>query len=135
MVTNRNEPATKFYGPNYPFVISSPPSQVIVQLYNLKIGEFWKPALAALVQSEQLLLPQVGQRTWLKVVFPFAWRWRYRLDEVSLTVTELVTPSQVFNIKLNFAETRWMLNELTLPAANYSFAGTATLAWKDVPRS
>lgn len=135
MPPNRNEPATKFYGPNYPFVISSPPSLVIVQLHNLKIGQHWRPALAALIQSSQVLLPQVGQFTWLKVVWPFAWRWRHRLNEISLIVDELVTPSPVFAITLNFLETRWMLNEITTAPGNYSFAGTATLQWKDVPRS
>lgn len=135
MPPNRNEPATKFFGPNYPFVKSVPPSQLVVRLYNLTPGQHWRPAFAALIQSQQVLLPVPGMLTWQRFIAPFRWRWQYAINRVTFTVMDLITPSPVFIITINFIQTRWMLNQVKQFAGSYAFDGTATLAWKDVPRS
>lgn len=135
MSANRNEPATKFFGPNYPFVTSDPPSKVIVQLHNLKIGQFWKPVFAALIHKKVTLLPVPFALLWQHFEGPFRWRWFHRLDQIHLEVRDNISMTTAFDINLNFLETRWMLNENTAAAGNYAFAGTATLSWKDVQRS
>ncbi len=131
---NRNEPATKFWGPNYPIVESFPPSKVIVQLHNLKAGQFWRPVFINLVHKKVTLLPLPGQFIWQHLEGPFRWRWVHRVNRIQLEVRDMITPANVFDITLYFLQTRWMLSELRVAAGNYAFAGTATLAWKDVQR-
>lgn len=131
MVTNRNEPATKFFGPNHRFIKSISPSKVIVQLHNLQPGEFWKPPLTPLIQSKRILNPILGRQSWIAGAFPFAWLWTYSPTTIRLQAINQVSQSTAFIINLRFAETRWMLNELTDPDGNYAFGGTATLSWKD----
>ncbi len=135
MTIQRTEPATKFFGPNYPFVISSPPGKVIVQLHNLKPGQFWRPALAGLIQAQVALAPIVGAQVWQIIIGRFLWRWTHRVDQIVLEVRDTVTPAPVFIIKIFFLQTTWMINALNSAPGNYAHKGTATLAWKDIPRS
>ncbi len=134
MAANANEPATKFWGPNYPFVKSVPPSLVIVQLHNLNPGQFWLPAQQPLIESSVTLAPIPGQQRWQHFTFPFVWDWFYRPDRIQLDVIFLPVPAPVFRISISFVSDRWMLNEIVTGAGTYSLKGTATLAWKDVPR-
>lgn len=128
------EPSTKFYGPNYPFVIAAVGQEVHVQLHNLQPGQHWNPIFEGVLLSKHILLPAIGQKKWQVIDFPFGFEWIHQVDLVRLRVVFLLNGSEVFIFSIQFAITKWMMNELLEPAGNFAFGGSATLAWKGVQR-
>lgn len=128
------EPSTKFYGPNYPFVIAAAGQEVHVQLHNLQPGQFWNPVWEPQLIRPHILNPFPGRKQWDLIDPPFRFVWIHQVDQMTLDVTNLVGGTKAFEFHIDFAITKWMMNELLVPAGNYAFGGSATLAWKGVQR-
>jgi len=138
------EPSTKFFGPNYPFVIPPAASRVHVQLWHLEHGDLWNPAFESELLGKKILLPVANPPRWDLYTTHFEWHWHYRQHRyvsgirtkdhrVELTVRYWNGARPIlFQHKPNFLCTSWMANLIQDPAETFAYGGFATLAWKDV---
>ncbi len=139
------QPATKWFGPSKPFAPLPPDSRVLVQLFNIEPGEFWKPAKEAELLTPITLLPQFNPKLWFQFTTFFVFRFHYRQfrdvagtrvrdHRIELTVRERVGIAPIaFQFDPDFARTEWMVNNNTDPAGVYGINGTAVLSFKGYP--
>ncbi len=129
-MVNANEPSTKFFGPNYPFVPAAVPNHWIVHLYNLKPGSTWNPAEAPELLNDMTFIPFGTPAIWLWPGIFFWGTLRFHLFKINLIVRNRFDRSYVFLFELDFTSQRWCLNELLVPAGNFACKGTATMIFR-----
>lgn len=134
-------------GPNraYTNLLDWPnPWTLQVQLQDLHPGEFWIPALEANILTKRTLLPQANPGTWRFRNTDFAWLMRhrytplrlagsFRASKVDITCFHRPTASVVFQFFFKPAIVQKIASIVTDAAGNYSFGGTAQMAWIGVP--
>lgn len=130
-------------GPNraYPDLLDWPsPWQMQIQLQDLEPGEFWIPAIEGNITTKRTLSAAPNAGTWRFRNTNFAWFMRHRytrlslegsfqLSRVDIECFHRPTGSAVFLFQWRTATVQKLLNQLTAAAGNYSFGGSAQLAW------
>ena len=130
-------------GPNraYPELQAWPsPWQMDIQLQDLQPGEFWIPAIEGNITTNRTLSAAPAAGTWRFRNTNFAWFMRHRytpgrlegtfqLSRVDIECFHRPTASGVFLFIWNTATAQKLINQLTDAAGNYSFGGTARMAW------
>lgn len=130
MTVNRNEPATKFFGPNYPFVRAEGTNHWIIRLHNLQPGTNFNPAEAPELDGELIFIPLNNPAIWLWPGIFFFGTMRFHPFSMLLLVTNRFDRSRAFAFQINFIQTQWAINDLTEPTDNFTFNGTATLIFR-----
>lgn len=120
------------------------PWQLQLQLQDLQPGEFWIPAQETNITTKRTLSAAPNPGTWRFRNTDFAWFFRHRYtplrfeesfqaSRIDIECFHRPTGSVVFHFLWTTAGTQKLTSLLTEAANNYSFGGTAQLAWIGVP--
>lgn len=130
-------------GPNrrYPDLLDWPsPWTMQIQLQDLQPGEHWIPAIEANILTKRTLAAAPNPGTWRFRNDDFAWFMRHRYTPVRLEgpfgfsridIECFHRPSGTlaFLFQWKSATVQKLTNFLTSAPGNYSFGGTALMAW------
>lgn len=104
-----------------------------LQLHNLSPGEFWNPAFETELHTLRTLIAGPNPGTFVFRTPNFAWLFQFFIFEPRIQVNSRTTGTQAFLFFFRSAEHQRVRNDITDPADQYAFDGTATFAWHGVP--
>ncbi len=130
MSLTSREPSTKFFGPNYPFVLAQTPNHWLVQLHNLHPGDSYDPVTAVELQSYLLFDAFINPPTWVFDGVDFFGRLLWRTNRMEIIIRARVGRAFVFNLNIAYVSHQWAINEIIVPTDNFAFGGTASVIFR-----